>query len=413
MISDYTNLRDHPDVDLRVAFDADPSLPGLDDPYSVYADLRAESSVHWCSGPQMWAVLGYQDAAAMMHDKTLARQPECDRLAERYGNSDIYTRQKLDLPYMDGERHRVMRRHVMNAYNAIDFESLRVFLRQFADERLASVQDQDSFDLVSVLSADLPVYVVSQLIGVPASEQAQAAEVVGEFVAARGLVQTEDIASGGDSAVSVFEDFFLPLIHERRARRQDDLTSRLIADPVDGMTMSDEQMLLLLSSNFYAASMFTIRLFVATMAMAMARFPDVYRQVRTDPTLIPTAVEEVLRWDPPAQAVNSSMAMVDLQFGDITVPAGDALTVMVGAANRDPAQFPDPDAVRLDRQPNRHLSFAPGVHACLGLHLARMEGAVALEAMTHHLPEFGYDADASVRFVGDRFRGFDSLIIQR
>lgn len=410
---DYANLRDHAAVDLRAAFNADPALPGLEDPYSVYAQLREEASVHWCSGPQMWAVIGYDEAAAMLHDPTLARQPERDRLAEVYGHSDIYNRQKLDLPYMDGETHRRMRRHVINAYRAIDFDALREYLRAFADERLAGVEGQDTFDLTAVLAADLPVYVVSQLIGVPPEQQKTAAAVVGPFVAARGLVQTEGIAAEGDDAVKVFEDFFLPLIHQRRARPTGDLTSRLIADPVDGATMSDEQMLLLLSSNFYAASMFTIRLFIGTMAMAMAQNPDVYQRIRADRALIPIAVEEVLRWDPPAQAVNSSMATQDLQFGDVTVPAGDAITVLVGAANRDPGHFPDPDAVLLDRSPNRHLSFAPGVHHCLGLHLARLEAAVALEAMTNHLPEFGYDGEASVRFVGDRFRGFDSLIIQR
>lgn len=132
--------------------------------------------------------------------------------------------------------------------------------------------------------------------------------MVGPFVAARGLTQDAQIATGGDDAVAVFEDFFLPLIRQRRRQPTGDLTSRLIADPIDGMTMSDEQMLLLLSSNFYAASIFTIRLFVGTLTMAMATHPEVYRQVRSDRSLIPVAVEEVLRWDAPAQAVNAALA---------------------------------------------------------------------------------------------------------
>lgn len=395
------------------AFFQDPTLPGHPDPYPIYAQLREQAPVHWCPGPQMWVVLAYPEAALALRDPALVREAERDRLAQIYGNSDIYDLHKMDLPYMDGERHRMMRRHVINAYRAIDFDDLAAFIRRFADERLSSVQDEDTFDMTAVLGADLPVYVVSHLIGVPPEEQARAAEVVGPFVAARGLTQDADTARGGDDAVAVFEEFFLPLIHDRRARPTGDLTSRLIADPVDGMQMSDDQMLLLLSSNFYAASIFTMKLFVGTLAMAMATHPDVYQRIRADRSLIPTAVEEVLRWDPPAQAVNSSLAAEDIQYGDVTVPAGQAVTALVGAANRDPQQFSDPDAIRLDRDPNRHLSFAPGMHQCLGLHLARLESVVALEAMVEHLPEFGYDAAASRRFVGDRFRGYDSLIVQR
>lgn len=395
----------------EAAFRADPSLPGVEDPYSLYADLRDQSPAHWCDGPQLWAILAYPEAREALRDPTLLRQPERDRLARVYGQSDIYARQKVDLPYMDGEAHRILRRHVINAYRAIDVTDLTAFIRRFTEERLDSVTGQDRFDLIAVLGDDLPVYVVSHLLGVPPEQQEEAAAVVRPFVAARGLIQDATIAAAGDSAVTVFEEFFLPLIHARRDAPSGDIISRLIADPVDGMTMSDEQMLLLVSSNFYAASLFTIRLFIGTMAMALAAHPHVYRALRQDHSLIPATVEEILRWDAPAQAVNASTAAQDFTCGDVTIRAGDAVTVIVGAANRDPAQFPDPDVVRLDRSPNRHLSFGPGIHQCLGLNLARLEGSVALEVMAERLPEFGYDPDTSVRFVGDRFRGYDTLTI--
>jgi hypothetical protein len=264
-------LRDKAGDDPGVAFRADPSLPGVEDPYPLYAALREQAPAHWCDGPQMWAILAYPEAREALREPTLLRQPERDNLAELYGQSDIYERQKLDLPYMDGEAHRVMRRHVINAYRAIDVAQLAAFIRRFADERLASVAGQDSFDLMAVLAADLPVYVVSHLLGEPPQQHASVAAVVRPFVAARGLIQDAAIAAGGDSAVAVFEEFFVPFIHARRVAPTGDLTSRLIADPIDGMTMSDGQMLLLVSSNFYAASLFTIRLLIGTMAMAMAK----------------------------------------------------------------------------------------------------------------------------------------------
>ena len=187
----------------------------------------------------------------------------------------------------------------------------------------------------------------------------------------------------------------------------------MIADPAEGIHLTDEQMLVMISSNFYAASTFTLRLFIGTLAMAMATHQDIYQRVRADRSLIPACVDEVLRWDPPAQANNSAIATADHRYGDVVIPAGAAVTAMVGAANRDPAQFVDPDLLRLDRDPHRNLTFAPGVHQCLGTHLAHLAVGVTLDAMADHLPKFGYDAAASRRFVGDRFRGYDRLVVQR
>jgi len=396
--------------DLR-AFGANPSLPGMPDPYPVYAALREQAPAHWCDGPQMWAVLAYPEACHLLRDPALVRQPERDRLAQMYGNSDIYTKQKLDLPYMDGDSHRSMRHHVLAAYHAIDLADLTGFISSFASARLAGVADRDRFDLVAVLADDLPVYVVSHLLGVPAGELESAAAAVRPFVAARGLVQDGPIAADADDAVKAFEDFFLPLINARRAYPTGDLISRLISDPAGGLRLSDEQMLMLVSSNFYAASLFTVRLLIGTVAVALARYPDIYRALRRNRSLIPSVVEEVLRWDAPAQAVNSSIAERDVECGSVTIPAGDSVTVLVGAANRDPTQFAEPDVVRLDRRPNRHLSFAPGVHQCLGLNLARLQATLALESLADRIPAFGYDPDASVRLVADRFRGYEALVV--
>ncbi|MCT0224796.1 cytochrome P450 [Synechococcus sp. CS-1328] len=396
----------------REAFNADPCLPGVADPYSTYAALRQECAVHWCEGPRLWVIVSYAEALEHMRDHRYSRQSHLDKLIGRFGEERIFERQKLDIPYMDGEPHHRMRQHVTQAYRGINLSALSAFTREFVDRRLAGVTDPSRFDLVATVANLLPVMVVSELMGVPAGQQLEVAEKVSAFVRARGLTQTEETASGGDDAMETYRHYFLPLIQQRRAAPCDDLLSRLIADPSENVSLSDDQLLLIISSNFYSASIFTLRLLIGTLARAMALHPDTYARVRDDRRLIAPAIEEVLRWDAPAQALNASMATEDLEIDGRTIRAGDSVTVLVGAANHDPRVFDDPTTFRIDRTPNPHISFAPGLHQCLGLHLARMEGAAVLGALCDRFQALACDDAASERMVGDRFRGHDRLILE-
>lgn len=401
-------------MDLRQAiqwFKQDPCLPGLDDPYRVYAALREESAIHWCEGPRMWMIVAYHEAAEQLKDHRFSRQQHLDKLISRFGAGHIFDRQKNDLPYMDGTDHARMRHHVINAYRRIDFPSLKGFTKAFLDSRLESLSHQKQFDVVHEVADLLPVMVVSELIGVPADQQEQVGRKVGSFVRARGLTQTESTMERGDDSIAFYEEYFLPLIHEKRKNPSSDLLSRLIADPQEGVHLSDEQLLLIISSNFYSASIYTLRLLVGTLAWAMALNPDSFARIQDNRELIVPALEEVLRWDAPAQATNASVALEDIEIGGKLVQAGDSLSVLVGAANRDPKVFSDPDQFLIDRHPHPHLSFAPGLHQCLGLQIARMEGEAALHAFCDHFSSLSVIQSESRRFVGDRFRGFDRLML--
>ena len=236
---------------------------------------------------------------------------------------------------------------------------------------------------------------------------------VNAFVRARGLTQNDQSASGGNEAFEIYRHHFLPLIHERRGNSGRDLLSRLISDPEEGVHLSDEQLLLIISSNFYSASLFTLRLLIGTLAWAMASHPATYQRIRHDRTLLTPAIEEVLRWEPPAQAINASTATQDLIISGKTIKAGDTITALVGAANRDPKVFDKPDAFLIDRSPNPHLSFAPGLHQCLGLQLARMQGAAVLAAICDQFESLHCIQAESRLQVADRFRGYDCLILHR
>ena len=398
--------------DALQCFRQDPCLPGWDDPYSLYSQLRLDAPIHWCEGPQMWMIVSYHEASEQLKDHRFSRQQHLDKLISRFGTGHIFERQKNDLPYMDGHDHAKMRHHVINAYRRIDFPSLKEFTASFLDSRLESLSSQKQFDVVHEVADLLPVMVVSELLGVPADQQEEVGRKVGSFVRARGLTQTESTMEKGDDSIAFYEEYFLPLIHEKRNNPSSDLLSRLIADPEEGVHLSDEQLLLIISSNFYSASVYTLRLLVSTLAWVMAMNPDAYARVQDNRELVIPALEELLRWDPPAQATNASVALEDIEIAGKLVKAGDSLSVLVGAANRDPKAFPDPDQFLLDRRPNPHVSFAPGLHQCLGLQIARMEGQAALNAFCDHFSSLSVIQSESQRFVGDRFRGFDRLMLE-
>ena len=398
--------------DAILSFQQDPCLPGWGDPYSVYARMRTEAPIHWCEGPGLWVIISHAEAVEHMKDHRFSRQQHLDKLISRFGNGHIFEKQKNDLPYMDGSDHARLRHHVTNAYHGIEFSTLREFATSFLDSRLEILSSQKQFDVVHEVADLLPVMVVSELLGVPADQQEQVGRKVGSFVRARGLTQTELTVERGDDSMAFYEEYFLPLIHKKRSKPSSDLLSRLIADPQEGVHLSDEQLLLIISSNFYSASVYTLRLLVGTLAWAMALNPHAYSRIQGDRELVVPALEELLRWDPPAQATNASVALEDVEIGGKIVKSGDSVSVLVGAANRDPKTFVDPDQFLIDRHPNPHISFAPGLHQCLGLHLARMEGQAALNAFCDHFSSLSVIQSESQRFVGDRFRGFDRLMLE-
>ncbi len=345
-----------------------------------------------------------------MKDARFSRQSHLDELIDRFGDGHIFERQKQDLPYMDGREHSRLRHHIAQAYRGIDFQSLADYTVKFLDKRCQAIADQSVVDLVHEIANPLPVMVVSELMGVPAEHQEMVCQKVGAFVRARGLTQTQSTVDEADDSMAFYSEYFLPLIHEKRRHLSDDLLSRLISDHEEDVHLTDEQLLLVISSNFYSASIYTLRLLVGTLAWSLSMHPEVYSRIRADRELLAPALEEVLRWEPPAQAINASTALENLEVDGKVVHAGESVSVLVGAANRDPRIFKNPDQFLIDRNPNPHLSFAPGLHQCLGLNLARMEGKCVLNALCDH-----YESLRVVearRLIGDRFRGFDRLLLE-
>jgi cytochrome P450 len=252
------------------------------------------------------------------------------------------------------------------------------------DELLDQVQAAGQMDVIGDLAYPLPAIVIAELLGVPVADRDRFKVWSDAFAAfLDGSTLTPETQLHAMGCIGEFVQYFRAMVQERRAHPRDDLLQALIAAEERGDTLTEEELL----SNcvlLIAAGHETTTNLIGNGLLALLRHPDQLQQLKHDPSLGQSAVNELLRYESPVQ-LTDRIATEDLDLGGIQVSAGQYVTVVIGAANRDPAQFPDPDRLDIRRQDNRHLAFGYGIHFCLGAALARLEGQVALTTMLRRL----------------------------
>jgi len=304
---------------------------------------------------------------------------------------------------MDGVEHRHYRDIVARAFRPSamerwEHEIVRPTVHALIDE----VAPAGRADLVRDLTSRFPVRVIAAILG---AEE-------GDFDAIHHW--TEEINLGPASpdrslpAAQALRDYLTPIVEDRRARAREDLVSDIVHAEVDGQRLDDEHIYGFLRLLFPAGAETTFRVF-GSMLCALLVQPSWLERVRTDRALVPTVIEEALRWET-AVTIVSRVTTKDLELGGVELPADTYLLVATGAANRDPARFDEPDEWHPDRAPQPHLAFGTGRHQCLGMHLARMEMRIGLEAVLDRLPNLRLDASApEPSIAGFAFRGPDAL----
>jgi cytochrome P450 len=240
-------------------------------------------------------------------------------------------------------------------------------------------------DLITDFAFPLPVMVIAELLGAPIENHAQFRQWAQSFIAVIDLQQTEEEESyhrGRQAALEV-SAYLQQLIAAKRRRPQDDLLSTLIAIEAEGERLSEAELLATCLLLLLAGHETTVNL-IGNGMLALLRHPEQLAILRTNPPYLPTAIEELLRYDSPVQ-LTTRYAMVDTDMDGRMIRQGEQVCLVLGAANRDPEQFPDPDRLDITRSPNRHLSFGLGVHFCLGAFLARLEALIAFEVLLQRL----------------------------
>ena len=362
----------------------DPFMPEhRTDPYPLYRRLRELDPVHRSpAGP--WVLTRHADATAVLRDPRFSSNP-----VHLHGERPQVGPRRIDtkvLLFLDPPDHTRIRSLVSKAFTPGRVRQLRAQVEAMVDELLDRAEERGSLELIADLAYPLPVSVICELLGVPAVDRdvfrswsSDASRLLD-----RDIDLDEEAMQRGGEAIAGFTEHFVALIGERRESPRDDLLSALIAAEEGGERLSWEELLSTIILLFLAGHETTVNL-IGNGALALLRHPGELERLRREPALGASAVEELLRYDSPVH-VTARIATTDLEVGGTPVAEGEQVVVLVAAANRDPAVFPDPDRLDLGRPDNRHLSFSAGTHYCLGAALARLEGEVALGKLVRRFP---------------------------
>ena len=356
------------------------------DPYPTYRRLHAEDPVHKTPFG-MLVLTRYRDCVAILRDPRTSSDASNSNMYKAFmagrDPEEVFGALAGMRPFlfMDPPDHTRLRGLVQKAFTPKTVENLRPRIQELVDDLMAAALEQGSMEVIEDLAYPLPVRVITEMLGVPHEDHDTFKGWSKELAGALDpdFATPEDVAQRRESAAAAFVEYFQGLIAERRRTPRADLLSALIAAEDEGNKLSEKELLSTLILLLVAGHETTVNL-IANGVLALARNPDQLKRLRDDPTLVRTAVEEVLRYDPPVQ-FTARVALDDIDIDGTMLGKGDQAIVLVAAANRDPEQFPDPDTFDVGRQENRHLAFGLGAHFCLGAPLARLEGQVALEAL--------------------------------
>ena len=369
----------------------DPFDPAwVEDPYPVYAELRRANPVHR-SPLGFWVFTRHADCLALLRDRRSssdARNVRAGSLGEfgvvdlpEPGGADGVLAELAPFLFRDPPDHTRLRGLVQKAFTPRVVERLRPRIEQLCDDLLDDALERGRIDLVADVASPLPVQVIVEMLGVPAEDHEQFR--VWSDALARGLdpdfLLPPEAVQRRLGAIMSFAAYFGALIEQRRARPRDDLVSRLIEAEEQGDVLTPGELLSTCILLLVAGHETTVNL-ISGGALALLEHPDQLARLRSDPAVVRSGIEEMLRYDPPVQ-LTGRVALEDMEVGGAHVAAGDFSMLLLGSANRDPAAFADPDTFDVARTDNNHLGFGFGIHHCLGAPLARLEAQIVLPAL--------------------------------
>ena len=357
----------------------------LADPYPTYHRLREEDPVHH-SPLDFWVLTRYEDVAAVLRDPRFIKEPLVSMVAARFGVS-VPPGVGLSMLDRDPPDHTRLRSLVSKAFTPRVVEGLRPRIQKMVDDLITRAEAVGTMDLIEEFAYPIPVNVICEMLGVPVDDRERFKGWSLDI--ARGLDSVwlpleSEIPKRSGAARHAIGDYMRGLIAERRASPRGDLLSALIAAEEAGDKLSEDELIATCILLLIAGHETTVNL-IGNGTLALLRHPEELRRLRKTPGLITSAVEELLRYDGPVQRT-ARITSTEVTIGGRTIPKGEMVMPFIGAADRDPSQFPDPDRLDLGRADNRHIAFGWGIHFCLGAPLARVEGQIAIDTLVRRLP---------------------------
>lgn len=405
----------HPAV-TPAALGYDPANPAfVADPYPAFTRLR-EHLVAFDEPTGQWLVSRFADVNALLRDRRLGRSYGHLATAAEFGRSvppawqdPFWDSMRTQLIDMEPPDHTRLRRLVSTAFTPRTVEGLRPRIGALVDGLIDRVLAMGEFDLIADLIEELPVAVIAELLGIPVEDRHLLRPWSAEITLMFELNPSDEYARRATRASADFCAYLRDLVRERRAHPRADLISELAQVAEAGDRLTENELIgtaILLLNAGHEASVNG----AANAWWSLFRHPEALAALRAAPDGVPTAVDELLRFDTPAPMFER-WVLEDIELGGVRIPRGQELALLFASANRDPAQFDRADELVLDRNPNPHVTFGAGIHFCLGAPLARLELAVLFRAMLERLPTLALVAEPTwkPRFV---LRGLEALRVR-
>jgi cytochrome P450 len=379
-----------------------------ENPYPVYDALRAHAPLHRCPDGS-WFLTKYEDLDRIYRARDLVSSDKRRVFSDKYGpESALFAHHTTSLVFNDPPYHTRVRRQIVGALTPRVMKAMLPDLVALVDRLLDSMQERRRVDLIEDFAAAIPVEVIGNLLRVPREERAP---LRGWSLAILGALENSLTArqrEHGERSVREFLDYLRHLVSARTRNLggDDDLLSRLIRDESGGAPLTEHELLHNCIFLLNAGHETTTNLIGNALGLLLTH-PAEFERLRTTPALINSCVEECLRYESPNQLGNR-LVVQPVDIRGVRLEPGAYLTLCIGAANRDPEAFPEPERFDIARSPNPHLSFGAGAHACAGMSVARVEAQVALSRIAQRMPEIQLLPSAE-RSMRARFRGFKRL----
>lgn len=383
------------------------------DPFPLFRALRAADPVHWSAPLGGWVLTRYDDVRAAMFEPHFTAdrvRPFFRRLPdeERGKYPDLERYITLWAVFFDPPGHTRLRRLMNKAFTPRAVAGLRPKIQAIVDDLVDRVVGRvaggrGAMDVIADFAYPIPASVIMVMLGVPRSDLDAVkgwSDDMALFVGSSRL--SPDKYERAQSGMREMAEYFRAVIAARRAAPEDDLISAMLLPDPDGDVFSEDELIATCSLLLFAGHETTSNL-IGNGVWALLGHPAELRRLAAAPALIESAVEEMLRWDGPSHAL-ARLVATDVELGGKRLRQGDRVFAMMNAANRDPAMFPDPDRFDVGRTPNKHLTFAAGIHFCLGAPLARLEGQIAIATLLRRL--------ADLRLDEQRLDWLDSMILR-
>jgi cytochrome P450 len=395
--------------ELAAGFDIEKLTPEFyADPYPTYRALRENEPVKRMPNGS-WFLSRYDDLVTAYKNTKIFSSDKKKEFLPKYGDSLLYEHHTTSLVFNDPPAHTRVRRLIMGALSPRAIAAMEPDLTALVDRLLETVARKGDVDLIDDFAAAIPIEVIGNLLGVPQAEREPLRDWSLAILGALEPVIGPEAFTRGNQAVKGFLRYLETLIERRRARPgnpERDVLTRLIQGEDNGERLSEKELLHNCIFLLNAGHETTTNL-IGNGLVALFGNPHEKQRLIEHPDLIKTAVEEILRFESSNQLGNR-MTTEPVELGGVMLPAGTSVTLCIGAANRDPRQFTDPEKLDIGRTPNRHLAFGTGAHQCAGMALARLEGAIAISRFLARFPEYELSGPP-VRGGRVRFRGFLSV----